>query len=364
MTTLIVPAAGESTRFGSLRPKFLLQHPHGKSMLAAGLEGLSPSVKSALKAAIIIVQEDHMKDVDENVLSEQVRDSIGLVPRFVRIENQTNSQVETIIRGIDVMSSDGPILVKDCDNYISFPDTKKDISENYVAFASLKKNPEVVAFNKAFIQMEVGNRVYGIAEKEIISPYIYTGLTRFSSASSFIAAQYSIEKQGITFVSDIIKVFLDQGYEFFGLEADKYFDWGTAREWQKYLNRFSTLLIDVDGVVTTNMSPVSKSNNWSKFTPISENVEALLAIQELENTKLVFLTARSLEYKDNLIAHLTGIGFRNFELICGLPHAKRILVNDFADSNPYPSALAINLERNSNSLSNMLSSVVNRWTLD
>jgi len=37
-------------------------------------------------------------------------------------------------------------------------------------------------------------------------------------------------------------------------------------------------------------------------------------------------------------------------LIMGLPHCQRILINDFAKSNPYPSCSAINITRNSNQL--------------
>lgn len=357
MTTLIVPAAGESTRFGSMRPKFLLQHPFGKAMLAAGLEGLPSSLKESLRSAIIVVQEDHMHDIDQDVLSRQVEDSIGISPIFVKLQIGTNSQVETVLKGIERMGSDGPIIVKDCDNYMSFYHTEFEKSDYYLAFADLKKHTDTVAFNKAYVQMEEANRVYGIVEKEIVSSFIYTGLAKFASASSFMAAHYSIEKQGTTFVSDIVKLLLDQGYEFSGVEVEKYHDWGTAREWKSYLNRFATLLVDLDGVVTANMSPVSKSKNWSKFIPILENVDALIKLQESETVKFVFLTARSAMYKNELIAHLTNIGFKNFELICGLPHAKRVLINDFADTNPYPTAIAINLERNSNLLSKMLSNL-------
>ena len=41
-----------------------------------------------------------------------------------------------------------------------------------------------------------------------------------------------------------------------------------------------------------------------------------------------------------------------------LPHGRRILVNDFSNTNPYPSALAINIERNSQELSNIFSNIV------
>jgi len=41
-------------------------------------------------------------------------------------------------------------------------------------------------------------------------------------------------------------------------------------------------------------------------------------------------------------------------LVMGLPHSQRILINDFAKSNPYPSAAAINMPRNKNDLKELL----------
>ena len=43
------------------------------------------------------------------------------------------------------------------------------------------------------------------------------------------------------------------------------------------------------------------------------------------------------------------------ELIMGLPHCQRVLINDFAKSNPYPSATAINMPRNQDILKEFLS---------
>jgi hypothetical protein len=37
-------------------------------------------------------------------------------------------------------------------------------------------------------------------------------------------------------------------------------------------------------------------------------------------------------------------------LIMGLPHCKRVIINDFAKTNPYPSCESINLPRNSDNL--------------
>lgn len=37
-------------------------------------------------------------------------------------------------------------------------------------------------------------------------------------------------------------------------------------------------------------------------------------------------------------------------MIMGLPHCQRVLINDFAKTNPYPSALAINMVRDTETL--------------
>jgi hypothetical protein len=38
------------------------------------------------------------------------------------------------------------------------------------------------------------------------------------------------------------------------------------------------------------------------------------------------------------------------ELVMGLPHCQRVIINDFARSNPYPSCKAINIPRNTDDL--------------
>ena len=42
------------------------------------------------------------------------------------------------------------------------------------------------------------------------------------------------------------------------------------------------------------------------------------------------------------------------QLVMGLPHCKRVVVNDFANSNSFPCAEAINIPRNQNNLSEYL----------
>lgn len=48
------------------------------------------------------------------------------------------------------------------------------------------------------------------------------------------------------------------------------------------------------------------------------------------------------------------LGFGDCQLIMEVHHAKRILINDYANSNPYPSAIAINLKRDSEDLGDLI----------
>jgi hypothetical protein len=51
---------------------------------------------------------------------------------------------------------------------------------------------------------------------------------------------------------------------------------------------------------------------------------------------------------------LTDLGFVDFKLISGLSNAKRILINDYNDANPYPRAIAINIKRDQDNLKDFL----------
>ena len=54
------------------------------------------------------------------------------------------------------------------------------------------------------------------------------------------------------------------------------------------------------------------------------------------------------------IKNLNEQGFKDYVLIMNLPHAKRILINDFAPTNPFPSAISINMLRNASNLKEFL----------
>ena len=67
-------------------------------------------------------------------------------------------------------------------------------------------------------------------------------------------------------------------------------------------------------------------------------------------THIVLTTSRPEEYRQITLDELESKGIPYHNLIMGLPHSQRVLVNDFAASNPYPSCVAINIPRNSGDL--------------
>ena len=70
--------------------------------------------------------------------------------------------------------------------------------------------------------------------------------------------------------------------------------------------------------------------------------------------QLIFTTARLENVRGQTEKLLNDLGFKNYQLMMGLLNTRRILINDFNDSNPFPRAEAINIRRNSDTLSDYI----------
>jgi hypothetical protein len=351
-----VPAAGKSSRYGLVRPKYLLQHPKGYSMLTASLMGLKNLSSSSVDEVIVVVLEEHTEDIDLNYLCAEITSLVGLSTKFIKLPDHTSSMVDTITHAIRSFDKDYPIIVKDCDNQIFIDIGSLDSIENGICYADLHKFSNISPQNKSFIKFGLHNTINLILEKSIISSFINTGCVKFSQSSNFISAILKIDNIGEKFVSDIVRVLIDNGHKFNALEVDGYSDWGTLDDWLRYKNKFRTFFIDLDGTLILNANPIDKINNWKSFNPIYENINALLNLQRFGNSEFVFTTARHEMHYEHLISQLNKLGFTDFKLICGLQHSPRVLINDFAETNPYPTAISINIPRNSEFLGRYLNS--------
>ncbi|HGF7195817.1 TPA: hypothetical protein AB5F46_002784, partial [Vibrio cholerae] len=130
-----------------------------------------------------------------------------------------------------------------------------------------------------------------------------------------------------------------------------YTDWGTLREYRHYCKKFITVFCDVDGVLLKNGSKFAK-NGW-KTPGLESNLNKIKELQKNGGLFLVLTSSRPESEIDYTVAELEKFGVRVDRCLFGLPHTRRFLINDYSSTNPYPSAVAINLERDRETLSSL-----------
>ena len=89
-----------------------------------------------------------------------------------------------------------------------------------------------------------------------------------------------------------------------------------------------------------------------------KTLDEVKILQKKYNLDIILTTSRPMSEKRKLVSFFRREHLKIKEYIFDLMHSKRILINDFANSNPYPSSISINIPRNSEELSNILSSII------
>ena len=80
---------------------------------------------------------------------------------------------------------------------------------------------------------------------------------------------------------------------------------------------------------------------------LDDNV-AILKNLQMQGAQLVITTSRPEEFRPALETILEAVGLKPYAILMGMNHAARVVINDFAPTNPYPSSIAITLPRNAN----------------
>jgi hypothetical protein len=263
----------------------------------------------------------------------------------------TLSQSHTVATAIKNQKIEGAIFVKDCDNMFSVDWS----GGNEVSVIDLNKVGLVDAKNKSYVMVGGIDTISNIVEKQIISNLFCCGGYGFDSASNFVKHFETINQPKEVYISHIIYSMIMVGERFHVKRADNYTDWGTKREYRNYCNSFVTIFCDIDGVLMYNGSKFGE-NGW-RTEPIKENLATISQLQKLGRIHLIATSCRLETEIEYLKEQLAKFGVKIDRYIMGLPHSRRIIVNDFSPSNPYPSAMAINLERDGKLLSDIIDSV-------
>jgi hypothetical protein len=348
MTTLLIPCAGRSSRFPNMKPKWLLTHPSGALMIEKALEGLT---LDAFDRIIITLVKEHDEAYEAALILNQVfakQPALHTKVELCVLEAFTSSASETVAKTIEAMTITGPLLIKDADNAVCFP--LPPLPRNFMVGYNVHQHPHISNLPaKSFLVVNEQGLVQDIIEKRVVSHLICLGVYAFEDAQLFLAGYRTLVRNHVAnelFISHVISYLLSaQTCVFEYVEASAYEDWGTLQEWQKVQAAQQTYFVDVDGVLLENCGQYGSTRWENQQTLLKDNVAALVTLQQ-QGAQVVITTSRPEAYREALQALLKEAGLQPHAMVMGLNHAGRVLVNDFAPTNPYPSAKAISLPRN------------------
>lgn len=323
---LVLLAAGESSRYPAGKPKFLWTMPDGRLMIE---HAIHPFVNQCNYIRVVI-QQRHENDYHVSAILSKLYGSRLVLTILTHATNGPAISAQAALVNVP----DVPVFIKDCDsifhcilgsgNGICVTDIGLDSSQSYVVTDR--------------------NRVLGIAEKQPISSQACAGGYLFASSHQFNSTCAELHSESEIYVSHVIEQMLGTS-EFGVVPVSDYIDLGNYEKFLAYADQHKTIFCDIDGVVVENQSFYFSPSYYDKPVAILENCAMLLELQR-NGSDLIFTTARPESVREITEHELRAIGFTDFKLIMGLKHGKRVLVNDYAASNPYPSAIAINVPRN------------------
>jgi len=349
--SLIIPAAGSSSRFPNMRPKWMLTHPNGSLMINEAISGLKLSSVSKIYVTVL---KDHIKahtTLDKLVQSFH---DMGIKKDIkpVVLDSATQSQPETVYQTLKKEKISGAIFIKDTDNFFVH-DIKE---ENAVTVCDLNDLGLINASNKSYVTFNENQIIDNIVEKKIISSFFCTGGYSFKDADTFCRYFEALENTSSLYISHIIFNMLLDNHFFKAAEIKNLEDWGTAEDWNRFKKKYLTLFVDLDGVIVKNSGRYI-GNEWGTTQGIEKNIKCLNTLYNTGKVKIIITTSRAAVCSDITKQQLKENGLKYDQIIYDLPHAKRILINDFANSNSYKSCDAINLPRNAETLDEILKGI-------
>jgi len=346
-STLIVPAAGGSSRYPNMRPKWLLTHPDGTLMIEKVLNNFD---FHEYKKTFIVLLSEHCQKFNADIILNQI---FGNSIDLIILENKTSCCPETILKAIEIKKIEGRIVIKDTDCLVKL-DKHLTLNSNFIAGMSVDENTKISNLqNKSFIVKNKEDIVVDIIEKSIVSDVICLGVYSLES-KDFINSYIKLKNTDVMFdmseiymshiVADLI---INEQKLFYVNYAIEYLDWGTIEEWNVEREKFKTYIFDIDGVVLENYGKHGLKNWNNAFVPIEENVQVIKELSDA-GCEIIFMTARTEKYLEKFKKFLIQKEINYKTIISGCNHSQRIIVNDFANSNPYPSCKSISINRNGN----------------
>jgi hypothetical protein len=324
-----------------MRPKYILADFQGKYMFERSLE----SFIGKHNITIGILKEHN----DQYNTAEYIKNEYGDSIQVIILENRTTGPADTvyqILKQAELTTEE--FLIKDCDSFFNH-----DYQEgNYVCVSNIRDHEILKRLaSKSFIVANDQGIITSIIEKQVVSDKFCVGGYKFESADMFMSAFEKLKDAHVKeiFVSHIIEECLNNGAIFKESTVRNYVDVGTAEEWFEY-NDKAVIFCDIDGTIIKAQSRLEIGQPPVVLEQNIKRIKELIA----NGGQIIFTTARHSNTHTTTEQMLTDLGFVDFKLISGLPNTKRVLINDYNEANPYPRAVAINIKRNHDNLTDFL----------
>lgn len=343
---VIIPAAGKSSRFHGDSPKWMRTHPDGSLMIEKAIA----TFKSQDFEIFLITTAE----ID---LAFSVKEKLAMAlpnVKVILLDDSTKSSVETLYKGLEIIGNtidlNRAMFVKDVDNVVDFEWENFDFEFSSSVAVDLKVFNVSNVSNKSFIVNNENNIIVDFIEKQIVSNFISVGTHYFKNIFEALkTAQILLnldQQTNEAYISHLIAYNIYSGIEYKMILATKYEDYGTQAEWDLVRDNFRTLFVDFDGTIVKNRGKYGNPNWYSRNDiSLSKNIEILKKLYD-KGAQIIVTTSRSNSEKEYIIDFFKSNGITPFNIICGLNHSERIIINDFYDTNRYPTATAINLPRN------------------
>ena len=348
MKNLIVTAAGLSTRFEGLKPKWMLTHPNGNWMIVEALKNLDFGS----------IDKVYFGFLNEHIEKYNCKEAIDMCIRELGIENKaevvvldkrTVNQPHTVYEVIKQASIKGQIIIKEVDNTFSY----KIEDGNFMCYYDLNDTTLINPSNKSYITIDDEGSISDLVEKKVISSTFGCGSYSFEDSGDYCDYFVKMSDNEKLFLSDIIKKMIDDGFKFKPVAVYDYIDWGTKEDWFDYVRQYKTLFVDIDGTLVKSSGKYIPPY-WGETEGIKENIDFLNKLYDTGKVCIILTTARSSDAKNVTIKQLEREGVKYDNIIFDLFHANRTIINDYGTSNPYPTCDAVNIVRNSNELERFL----------
>jgi|688.fasta_scaffold241403_2 hypothetical protein len=327
MQTVFLTCNGNSERYGKLQPKWKLSTRDGRCLASLALSGL----RGQFHVTAVVREGEDLKAVKQQIANGNKGLSIDVIAL-----PPTNNQVETVKQALLLTKHKGCFVVRDCDNLV---EAELPGTGNFTIVSRLEDNPDVPAYNKSYVKLSGFHSISETAEKQVISNLFNVGAYGFESAAEFLAVC-----DEATSITNVHQQLIWEGERVVAIKAQRFEDWGTAKDWRMHRRRGGTIFIDVDGCLVFD-------NNEQKGQTIDRNISYLNRLKDSGHFCLIVTTCRDESERKKTQRQLAKLKYD--QLIMGLPRGRRFLINDIWEQRGEKSAIAISLPQNSESLEEM-----------